>query len=165
VVSDVEVRVDEDRTLQKAEAFEFHRQMIAEHGDLYDVETRRRILSGKDVKPEQRQAALRELAHERDNIATLFHGIDVLITPTTPVPALSISELLADPKALRPAELALLRNTRPVNVWGLPAISLPCGFNSAGLPIGLQIIGPQHGEMKVLQVARAYELASSREHH
>jgi len=165
VVSDVAVRVDEDRTLQKAEAFEFHRQMIAEHGDLYDVETRRRILSGKDVKPEQRQAALRELAHERDNIATLFHGIDVLITPTTPVPALSISELLADPKALRPAELTLLRNTRPVNVWGLPAISLPCGFNSAGLPTGLQIIGPQHGEMKVLQVARAYELASSREHH
>jgi len=165
VVSDVAVRVDEDRTLQKAEAFEFHRQMIAEHGDLYDLETRRRILSGKDVTPEQRQAALRELAHERDNIATLFHGIDVLITPTTPVPALSISELLADPKALRPAELTLLRNTRPVNVWGLPAISLPCGFNSAGLPTGLQIIGPQHGEMKVLQVARAYELASSREHH
>ena len=165
VVSDVAVRVDEDRTLQKAEAFEFHRQMIAEHGDLYDVETRRRILSGKDVTPEQRQAALRELAHERDNIATLFHGIDVLITPTTPVPALSISELLADPKALRPAELTLLRNTRPVNVWGLPAISLPCGFNSAGLPTGLQIIGPQHGEMKVLQVARAYELAGSREHH
>jgi Asp-tRNA(Asn)/Glu-tRNA(Gln) amidotransferase A subunit family amidase len=165
VVSDVAVRVDEDRTLQKAEAFEFHRQMIAEHGDLYDVETRRRILSGKDVTPEQRQAALRELAHERENIATLFHGIDVLITPTTPVPALSISELLADPKALRPAELTLLRNTRPVNVWGLPAISLPCGFNSAGLPTGLQIIGPQHGEMKVLQVARAYELASSREHH
>jgi Asp-tRNA(Asn)/Glu-tRNA(Gln) amidotransferase A subunit family amidase len=165
VVSDVEVRVDEDRTLQKAEAFEFHRQMVAEHGDLYDLETRRRIFSGKDVTPEQRQAALRELAHERENIATLFHGIDVLISPTTPVPAPSIFELLADPKALRPAELALLRNTRPVNVWGLPAISLPCGFNSAGLPIGLQIIGPQHGEMKVLQVARAYELTGSREHH
>ncbi len=104
VVSDVEVRVDEDRTLQKAEAFEFHRQMVAEHGDLYDVETRRRILSGKDVTPEQRQAALRGLAHERENIATLFHGIDVLITPTTPVPAPTIFELLADPKALRPAD-------------------------------------------------------------
>jgi aspartyl-tRNA(Asn)/glutamyl-tRNA(Gln) amidotransferase subunit A len=160
IVTEVEVRVDNDRTLQKAEAFEFHRQMIAEHGDLYHPETRRRILSGKDVTPEQREAALRELAHERENIATLFHGIDVLITPTTPIPASRISELLANPDALRPAELILLRNTRPVNVWGLPAISVPCGFTSGGLPIGLQIIGPQHGEMKVLQVARAYELAT-----
>lgn len=160
VVTDVEVRVDNDRTLQKAEAFEFHRQMMAEHGDLYDPETRRRILSGKDVTPEQREAALRELAHERENIATLFHGIDVLITPTTPIPAPRVSELLANPKALRPAELILLRNTRPVNVWGLPAISIPCGSTSGGLPIGLQIIGPPRGEMKVLQVARAYELAT-----
>jgi Asp-tRNA(Asn)/Glu-tRNA(Gln) amidotransferase A subunit family amidase len=160
VVTDVEVRMDNDRTLQKAEAFEFHRQMIAEHADLYDPETRRRILSGKDVTPEQREAALRELAHERENIATLFHGIDVLITPTTPIPAPRVSELLADPKALRPAELVLLRNTRPVNVWGLPAISVPCGLTSGGLPIGLQIIGAQRGEAKVLQVARAYELAT-----
>jgi Asp-tRNA(Asn)/Glu-tRNA(Gln) amidotransferase A subunit family amidase len=160
VVTDIEVRVNEDRTLQKAEAFEFHRRMIAEHGDLYNPETRRRILSGKDVTPAQREAALRELAHERENIATLFHGIDVLITPTTPIPAPRISELLADPKALRPAELLLLRNTRPVNVWGLPAISVPCGFTSEGLPIGLQIIGPPHGEAKVLRVARAYEMAT-----
>jgi len=159
VVSDLEVRVDEDRTLQKAEAFAFHHQTIAEHGDLYDPETRRRILSGKDITQEQRQAALRELSHQRENIATLFHGIDVLVTPTTPIPAPRISELLADPKALRPAELTLLRNTRPVNVWGLPAISVPCGLTSSRLPIGLQIIGPPRGEAKVLQVARAYELA------
>jgi aspartyl-tRNA(Asn)/glutamyl-tRNA(Gln) amidotransferase subunit A len=159
VVTDVEVRVDNDRTLQKAEAFEFHRRMIAEHGNLYNPETRRRILSGQDVTPEQRKAALRELSHEREHIATLFHGIDVLITPTTPIPAPRISELLADLKALRPAELLLLRNTRPVNVWGLPAISVPCGFTSEGLPIGLQIIGRQHGEMTVLQVAHAYEKA------
>ncbi|HEY4054530.1 MAG TPA: amidase [Terriglobales bacterium] len=159
VVTDIEVRVNEDRTLQKAEAFEFHRRMIAEHGDLYDPETRRRILSGKDVTPEQWESAFRELSHEREKIATLFHAIDVLITPTTPISAPRISDLMADPKALRPAELILLRNTRPVNVWGLPAISIPCGFTSGGLPIGLQIIGPPHGEMKVVQVARAYERA------
>jgi len=159
VVTDVEIRIDEDRTLQKAEAFEFHRQMIAEHGDLYDPETRRRILSGKDITPKQRESALHELAHERANIATLFHGIDVLVTPTTPITAPRISDLLADPTALRPAEMILLRNTRPVNVWGLPAISIPCGFTSSGLPIGLQIIGPPQGEEPVLQVARAYEMA------
>jgi aspartyl-tRNA(Asn)/glutamyl-tRNA(Gln) amidotransferase subunit A len=54
----------------------------------------------------------------------------------------------------------LLRNTRPVNVWGLPAISIPCGFTTAGLPIGLQIIGPQWREDTVLQLAYAYEQAT-----
>jgi aspartyl-tRNA(Asn)/glutamyl-tRNA(Gln) amidotransferase subunit A len=53
-----------------------------------------------------------------------------------------------------------LRNTRPVNVWGLPAISIPCGFTKAGLPIGLQIIGPHWGEARVLQLAHAYEQAT-----
>jgi aspartyl-tRNA(Asn)/glutamyl-tRNA(Gln) amidotransferase subunit A len=55
----------------------------------------------------------------------------------------------------------LLRNTRPVNVWGLPAISIPCGFTAAGLPIGLQIIGPQWREDTVLQIAYAYEQATA----
>ena len=67
---------------------------------------------------------------------------------------------MGDTAALRPSELLLLRNTRPVNVWGLPAISVPCGFTSAGLPIGLQISGPPGGDAAVLQVAHAYEQAT-----
>jgi aspartyl-tRNA(Asn)/glutamyl-tRNA(Gln) amidotransferase subunit A len=55
----------------------------------------------------------------------------------------------------------LLRNTRPFNVWGLPAISVPCGFTRAGLPVGLQIAGPPWSEAAVLSVAHAYEQATS----
>jgi len=72
-----------------------------------------------------------------------------------------IAELKQNPDLLRPRELLLLRNTRPINVWGLPAISIPCGFTPAGLPIGLQIIGPHWGEAKVLQLAHAYEQATA----
>jgi len=86
--------------------------------------------------------------------------VDVLVTPTTPIPAPAIAELEENPDLLRPRELLLLRNTRPINVWGLPAISLPCGFTEAGLPIGLQIIGPHCGEARVLQVANSYEQAT-----
>ena len=57
----------------------------------------------------------------------------------------------------RPAELLLLRNTRPVNVWGLPAISVPCGKTKAGLPIGFQIIGAANRDTEVLQLAYTYE--------
>jgi Asp-tRNA(Asn)/Glu-tRNA(Gln) amidotransferase A subunit family amidase len=67
---------------------------------------------------------------------------------------------MGDPALLRPAGLLLLRNTRPVNVWGLPAISVPCGCTSAGLPIGLQIIGRNREEARVLRVAYAYEQAA-----
>jgi aspartyl-tRNA(Asn)/glutamyl-tRNA(Gln) amidotransferase subunit A len=54
----------------------------------------------------------------------------------------------------------LLRNTRPFNVWGLPAVSVPCGFTKGGLPIGLQIAGPQWREELVLRLAQAYESAT-----
>lgn len=159
-IVDVEVRVNNDRTLQMAEAYEYHKDLIAQHGELYDPETRRRVLTGKDITREQRDAAQRELQHERENIKTLFNGIDLLITPTTPIPAPRISDLTRDPGALRPAELLLLRNTRPVNVWGLPAISVPCGKTSQGLPIGLQIVGAPHADATVLQTAFAYEQAT-----
>lgn len=158
-VVDVEVRVNNDRTLQMAEAYGYHRDLITAHGDLYHPETRRRILAGKNITNEQRAAALRELQHERDQIKTLFHGLDLLVTPTTPIAAPKISDLTRDPGALRPAELLLLRNTRPVNVWGLPAISVPCGNTAQGLPIGLQIIGAPQADATVLQTALAYERA------
>lgn len=96
----------------------------------------------------------------RQDIAHLFDEFDVLITPTTPIPAPSIAELKENPAQLRPREMLLLRNTRPVNVWGLPAISVPCGFTGAGLPVGMQIIGPHWGEARILQLAYAYERAT-----
>src|SRR5260370_39954796 len=78
-----------------------------------------------------------------------------------PIRAPKIDDLRANPNALRPAELKLLRNTRPFNVWGLPAISIPCGFTKAGLPIGLQIAGPPWREDIVLRLASAYEEATA----
>jgi len=157
VVSDVEVRVDTDRTLQMAEAYSVHREMAAKSPELYHPETLRRILSGKDITPDQHRAALGELAHIRQEVASWFHSIDLLVTPTTPIPAPKVADLQANLDQLRPTELLLLRNTRPGNVWGLPAISVPGGFTSNGLPLGLQLIGPPNGEIKLLQAASAVE--------
>jgi aspartyl-tRNA(Asn)/glutamyl-tRNA(Gln) amidotransferase subunit A len=98
-----------------------------------------------------------EMEEGRRDIEKIFEEIDVLITPTTPIPAPRIADLSKDPDSLRPMEILLLRNTRPANVWGLPAISLPCGFTKSGLPIGLQIIGEHWAEATVLQLAHEYE--------
>ena len=120
-----------------------------------------RIRSGENVSPQKILECRRELERARREIATTFADVDVLVTPTTPIPAPLIGELKQNPELLRPRELLLLRNTRPINVWGLPAISIPCGFTPAGLPIGLQIVGPRWGEATVLQLAHAYEQATT----
>lgn len=157
VVAEVEVRVDTDRTLQAAEAYAAHRERVAASADLYDPETLRRVRTGENISHEQYQAALRELSNVRREVATIFESVDVLVTPTTPIPAPRVSDLTANIDQLRPTELVLLRNTRPANVWGTPAVSIPCGKTSDGLPIGLQIIGPMGNDARVLQLGHALE--------
>ena len=81
-----------------------------------------------------------------------FRDYDILLTPTTPVVAPSIE----GPDAVEQARL-LTRFTAPFNLTGLPALSLPCGFTSTGLPIGLQIVSSPWAEALVLRAAYAYE--------
>jgi aspartyl-tRNA(Asn)/glutamyl-tRNA(Gln) amidotransferase subunit A len=158
---EVSIAVDVDRKVQSAESFAYHADSVARTPELYQPETLRRIRSGADVSAAAYIHERRKLDEIRRSISTLFREVDLLVTPTTPIPPARISELKQSPELLRPTEITMLRNTRPVNVWGLPAISVPCGFTSAGLPIGLQIIGPHWREDLVLQLAHAYEQATA----
>jgi len=153
--------VPTDRTLQAAESYAVHAEDVARSPELYQPETLRRIRSGENITAAAYIQRRRELEEARRSIANIFADVDVLVTPTTPIPAPAIAELKANPDALRPAELKLLRNTRPFNVWGLPAISIPCGFTQSGLPIGMQIAGPHWREDLVLRVAQTYEEATA----
>jgi len=156
-LSEIELDVPTDRTLQTAEAYAYHAEFVSRSPEFYLPETLRRIRKGEDISSEEVEQRRRELQKIRGEIKHAFEDVDFLVTPTTPVPAPAIAELKENQDLLRPRELLLLRNTRPVNVWGLPAISVPCGFTSAGLPIGLQIIGPYWREDRVLQLAYAFE--------
>jgi aspartyl-tRNA(Asn)/glutamyl-tRNA(Gln) amidotransferase subunit A len=160
-IREVRLDVPVDRTLQAAEAFAYHSENVAKTPELYQPETLRRIRSGEAVTAAEYIQRRRGLEEARRGIGRAFADVDLLVTPTTPMPAPAIADLRADPEALRPAELKLLRNTRPFNVWGLPAISVPCGFTLSGLPIGIQIAGPHWREDLVLRVARAYEQATA----
>ena len=160
-IRDLELSVPTDRTLQSAESYAYHADFVVRSPDLYQPETLRRIRTGQNVSPDVLLRCRIDLEQARRNIKAVFADVDVLVTPTTPIAAPAIAELKENPDLLRPRELLLLRNTRPINVWGLPAISVPCGFTEAGLPIGLQIVGPHWGEPRVLQVANAYEQATA----
>ena len=160
-IREIQLDVPTDRTLQAAESYAFHAESVARSADLYQAETVRRIGSGEKISTAEYIQRRRELNEARRNIQRIFADVDLLVTPTTPVAAPTIAELMATPEALRPAELKLLRNTRPFNVWGLPAISVPCGFTQGGMPIGLQIAGPEWREDLVLRLAHAYEQATA----
>ena len=83
------------------------------------------------------------------------------MTPTVPIEPPTIAELDRDANALRARELLMLRNTRPFNVLGLPTVSVPCGYTSAGLPVGLQIT-TRHGQEKLaLRIARMVEQSAT----
>ncbi|MGO9089004.1 MAG: amidase [Candidatus Sulfotelmatobacter sp.] len=160
-MKEVQLDVPTDRTLQAVEAYAYHAENVARNPDLYYPETLRRIRVGENVTAPEYIQRRRELEEARRSIRAVFTDVDVLVTPTAPTPAPTIAELRIDPEALRPAELKLLRNTRPFNVWGLPAISVPCGFTESGLPIGLQIAGAHWREDLVLRLAGAYEEATA----
>jgi len=160
-IKEVRLEVPTDRTLPAAEAYAYHAGDVARNPELYRAETLQRIRTGEKVTAAEYMQRRRELEIARRNIRDVFAEVDLLVVPTTPMPAPTIAELRTDPGALRPAELKLLRNTRPFNVWGLPAISVPCGFTQSGLPIGLQVAGPHWREDLVLRLAYAYEQATA----
>lgn len=160
-LQEVKLEISTDRSVQAAESYAVHAENVAQHSDLYQAETLRRIRTGENVSAAEYIQRRRELEQARRNIHAVFAKVDLLVTPTTPMAAPAIADLRANAEALRPAELKLLRNTRPCNVWGLPAISIPCGFTQSGLPIGLQIAGPPWREDLVLRLAYAYEQATA----
>ena len=82
-----------------------------------------------------------------------FESVDVIATPTTPHAAFRIGEKIDDPLQMYLEDIFTL----PANLAGICGVSLPCGFDSAGLPIGLQLLGPAFGEERVLLAAYAYE--------
>ena len=158
-VADVKLDVPTDRKLQSAESYAYHAENVAKEPEKYRAETLRRIMTGAQVSAREYIQLRRELDEARRKVRAVFAQVDLLITPTVPMAAPGIAELKKNPEALRPAELRLLRNTRPFNVWGLPAVSVPCGFTKSGLPVGLQIAGPHWREDLLLRLAHAYEQA------
>lgn len=95
----------------------------------------------------------------RRDFQAAFETVDVALSATAPTPAFEIGERLDDPLSMYLSDVL----TIPCNLAGLPGISQPCGFTSAGLPIGLQLVGRPFGERTILRAAAAFERATA--HH
>jgi len=127
----------------------------------FGSEVKRRILIGTyalsagyvDAYYKKAQQVRTLIRRDFDNA---FQKVDILLAPTAPTTAFGFGENIDNPMAMYLSDLL----TIPANLAGLPAISLPCGFDKAGLPIGLQLIGNVFEEGKLLQVANQFEKAA-----
>ena len=156
---------DADEIFQIVRAYSFahrHQAHLAEHRDqlkdtvIWNAEQGLK-LTALDVA---RAEAMRTALYQR--VAAFFERYDYLCLPTTQVPPFSIEQEY--PTAINGQELETYIDWMglcyAITVTGCPAISVPCGFTPDGLPVGLQIVGPPHADVAVLQMARAFEQAT-----
>lgn len=143
-----------------AEAAQYHRAagfFPARAAD-YSEQVRARLETGSRVTASDYLDALDVRKRVQQEFAAAFQRVAAILAPTLPVapPRIGEETVLAggEPEDVRSA---MLRFNRPSNLTGLPAISVPCGFTSGGLPIGLQIIGRSFDEANVLRLAAAFE--------
>jgi aspartyl-tRNA(Asn)/glutamyl-tRNA(Gln) amidotransferase subunit A len=132
-------------------------------GEGFGREVRRRILLGTYVLSSGyydayygRACAVREML--KKDLEEAFEGVDIIATPTTPTPAFKIGEKSNDPLQMYLADIF----TVPVNIAGVPAISIPSGFAEDGdskLPLGIQFIAPHFGEDALFAAGKDFEKA------
>jgi aspartyl-tRNA(Asn)/glutamyl-tRNA(Gln) amidotransferase subunit A len=130
-------------------------------GEGFGKEVQRRIMLGtyalsSGYKDAYYVKALKVRRLIKEDFDRAFAACDVVMGPTSPTAAFKVGEKTEDPLAMYLSDIY----TISCNLAGLPGISIPCGFTKAGLPIGLQILGPPFEEEKLLRVARMYERAT-----
>jgi aspartyl-tRNA(Asn)/glutamyl-tRNA(Gln) amidotransferase subunit A len=160
-IQDVELPPYQTLPVVGAEAYAFHAPYFTKTPELYQSATRGRIEGGARITAAAYIEGKRELDRLRRIVGDVFSKVDLLITPTTPILPQTVEEAVNRPAVPPPGGVApSLRNTQPFDIYGLPTISIPCGFSRTGLPIGLQISGPRLGESRVLALAHAFEQAT-----
>jgi aspartyl-tRNA(Asn)/glutamyl-tRNA(Gln) amidotransferase subunit A len=154
-VTDVEISSIELVTASSAimmpEAFAYHEADLRATPEMYAAPLRNRFLTGGLYLAHEYVQAQRARAILKAEVADLLHEVDLLVTPTTPTTAPTFEQAYGEFFRRGP------HYTSIYNMTGLPALSVPCGFDDNGLPIGLQIAGRPFAEATVLQAGHAYE--------
>jgi aspartyl-tRNA(Asn)/glutamyl-tRNA(Gln) amidotransferase subunit A len=142
-----------------------HEPFLATHRQNYGPDVLYRTLAGQFVLARDYAKAMKVQRLIKEEHARVLQEVDILVTPTAPVPAPPIGAQTVTlggtaHRVRGPGSGVISKNTSPSNATGLPAITVPCGFSAARLPIGLQLIGRPFEEALLFQVAHAYEAVS-----
>jgi aspartyl-tRNA(Asn)/glutamyl-tRNA(Gln) amidotransferase subunit A len=143
-----------------SEAAGRHAPWLSSRAGEYDAGTRRRLVAAGLIPAASVHRAARARSLIREQILDAFEKFDLLLAPTSPHPAPLIASHTAPVTSKEEAARRFFGRrsyTTPASLAGVPAISVPCGFTTAGLPVGLQLIGRPLAESTVLRAARAWE--------
>lgn len=144
--------------ISSAEALSAHEHWLEGHYHDYGDDFRIRLLQGVPILATQYLRAQKMRTLIKNELARVFKDVDVLVSPTLPVPAPQFGqETVTINGADENVRQIMSRFTAPFNLSGNPAISIPCGFSEEQLPIGLQLVGRAFDEELLLRVAYAYE--------
>ena len=135
------------------------------HGEKMKSWLQSRFEYGSNVTGKDLVLAMEEMETWKNSIDSLFETYDLLLTPTISVPAFKCGQWPTEINSSKIDEFSVSQNAGfyhfayPFNMSGNPAASIPCGFSSEGLPIGLQIVGKRGDELSVLKASSEYEKA------
>jgi aspartyl-tRNA(Asn)/glutamyl-tRNA(Gln) amidotransferase subunit A len=145
-------------TIILAEASSYHRPWLRTRAEDYSADTRADLKLGERVTATDYLQAQRVRSILQQQVLSVLSEVDALVTPMLAMSPPKIGQTTVDIGGkTRQVNPVFIRMADPFNVSGLPAISVPCGFDRQGLPIGLQIAAAPFAESTVLRVARAYE--------
>jgi aspartyl-tRNA(Asn)/glutamyl-tRNA(Gln) amidotransferase subunit A len=141
------------------ETYAYHEEFYTHGAGRYQIPTRRALQNGGNAKAADYVRSRWKLELIRRTIDDAFTDFDAVVLPTRRHTPRTVDASIKREETDKPRNPEL-ENTGPFDIYGIPAISVPCGFTSAGLPVGLMIAGPRFSEGRVLALAQAYEQAT-----
>ncbi|WP_432571307.1 amidase [Kineococcus sp. SYSU DK005] len=158
-VEDVEGNISAQLTVEAAEPSTYHQQWLRQRPQDYGADVRLLLEAGELLPATTYLQAQRYRSLLRDQVLQALEVSDVLATPTLPFTATPIGASTVEvvPGRPEPVLSAIMQFTGLPSLTGLPAVSVPCGIDEDGLPIGMQLIGRPGGEMALLEAAEVFQ--------
>lgn len=155
--------LDAQRLVLAAEAYTVHAERLRTEPGRFEEEVRERVAAGEAPRAYEYAEAQRTRLQSLRAFGTVLEEVDVLLSPTVPIPATEIGQrkVRIDGRE-EPVRAALNRFTGPTNLNGLPSLSVPCGLTATGLPVGLQIMGRPFDEATLYRYGHAFEREAGR---
>ena len=150
--------LEAQRHILAADAYAIHEERLKSAPEKFDEEVRERLLEGERLKAHRYAGAQQRKLGAKDEFERALREVDVLLAPTVPIAATLIDQREVNIGGYEePVRSAVTRLTGPANLIGFPSLSVPCGFTTTGLPVGMQLIGCPFDEATLYRFGHAYE--------
>ncbi len=147
------------KIILRSDAYALHEKNLAEFPEDWDDEVKERLLTALDTSGADYAKAVQVKKKTEQQFAPIWEKVDVLLTPTMPIlpPATNERYVGDQKKESQHIRWTITKLTAPTNLTGFPSLSVPCGYSTEGLPIGVQLIGPNFDEAILYQLGGALE--------